>query len=193
MMTVGLSTRTGIIGSVFRKSLRLSGRARLEHTVGQTTTIISTDAARLDRFCHIWVAPIQIAIGNLGYSALVGLGVLVLGFPMQMLLVKVMFTQRKKGVKITDTRVRLSNEVLQGIRLIKHYAWESFYTHQLGALREREIATVRKTAIARAALIALMTFIPVLASILSFITYALSGHALNVAIISSSLQLFNII
>ncbi|KAJ7459489.1 multidrug resistance-associated ABC transporter [Mycena galericulata] len=203
MMTVGLSTRTGIIGSVFRKSLRLSGRARLEHTVGQTTTIISTDAARLDRFCqfghNIWDAPIQIAIGvglvigNLGYSALVGLGVLVLGFPMQMLLVKVMFTQRKKGVKITDTRVRLSNEVLQGIRLIKYYAWESFYAHQLGALREREIATVRKTAIARAALIALVTFIPVLASILSFITYALSGHELNVAIVFSSLQLFNII
>jgi hypothetical protein len=50
METVGLSIRTGIIGSVFRKSLRLSARARLEHTVGQTTTIISTDSVRLDRF-----------------------------------------------------------------------------------------------------------------------------------------------
>ncbi|KAJ7730232.1 multidrug resistance-associated ABC transporter [Mycena maculata] len=203
MMAVGLSVRTGIIGSVFRKSMRLSARARLEHTVGQTTTIISTDATRLDRFSqfghNIWDAPIQIMIGvgllinNLGYSALVGLGVLLLGFPMQMMLVKVMFAQRKKGVKITDTRVRLSNEVLQGIRLIKYYAWESFYTHQIGTLREREIATVRKTAIARAGLIALVTFIPVLASILSFITYALSGHELNVAIIFSSLQFFNII
>ncbi|KAF7373650.1 Oligomycin resistance ATP-dependent permease YOR1 [Mycena sanguinolenta] len=203
METVGLSVRTSIIGSVFRKSLRLSPRARIEHTVGQTTTIISTDSVRLDRFClfghNIWTSPIQIIIGvgllinNLGYSALVGLGVLLLGFPLQMLLVRVMFAQRKKGVKITDTRVRLSNEVLQGIRLIKYYAWESFYTHQIGSLREREIATVRKTAIARAALIALVTLIPVLASVLSFITYALSGHDLNIAIIFSSLQFFNII
>ncbi|KAJ7658502.1 multidrug resistance-associated ABC transporter [Mycena rosella] len=203
MMVTGLSVRTGLIGSVFRKSMRLSARARLEHTVGQTTTIISTDSARLDRFSqfghNIWVSPIQIVIGvglllgNLGYSALVGLGVLLLGFPLQILLVRIMFTQRKKGVKITDTRVRLSNEVLQGIRLIKYYAWESFYTHQIGGLREREIATVRRTAIARAALIALVTLIPVLASILSFITYALSGHQLNVAIIFSSLQFFNII
>jgi len=73
---------------------------------------------------------------------------------------------------------------------------------------------------ARAALVALVTFIPVLASILSFvshgcthlvdfvtgdcshhtgivclvlqITYALSGHDLNIAIIFSSLQLFNV-
>jgi ATP-binding cassette subfamily C (CFTR/MRP) protein 1 len=51
MMTVGLSVRTGAIGSVFRKSMRLSSRARLEHTVGQTTTIISSDATRLESFC----------------------------------------------------------------------------------------------------------------------------------------------
>ncbi|KAJ7746241.1 multidrug resistance-associated ABC transporter [Mycena metata] len=203
MMTVGLSVRTAIIGSVFRKSMRLSARARLEHTAGQTTTIISTDSARLDRFSqfghNMWVAPIQIIIGvglligNLGYSALVGLGVLLFGFPLQTLLVRIMFTQRKKGVKITDTRVRLTNEVLQGIRLIKYYAWEGFYTHQISSLRTREINTVRKTAIARAALIALVTLIPVLASVLSFITYALSGHDLNIAIIFSSLQFFNII
>ncbi|RDB26371.1 Oligomycin resistance ATP-dependent permease YOR1 [Hypsizygus marmoreus] len=201
--TTGLSVRTAIIGNVFRKSLRISGRAKLEHSVGQITTMISTDASRMDRFAafghNLWVSPIQIAIGvglllgNLGYSALVGLGVLILGFPIQLILVKVMFAQRKKGVKITDTRVRLTTEVLQGIRLIKYYAWESFYTSQISKLRAREIATIRKAAIARSALIAIVTFIPILASILSFITYALTGHELDVAIIFSSLQLFNII
>ncbi|KAI0795014.1 multidrug resistance-associated ABC transporter [Abortiporus biennis] len=202
-MTTGMSVRTGVIGSIFRKSLRLSGKARLDHSVGQITTMISTDATRLDRssaFAHnLWVAPIQIAIGiglligNLGYSALVGLGVLLLGFPLQMLLVRTMFGQRKKGVKITDSRVRLTTEVLQGIRLIKFYAWEAFYAHQIGHLRGQEIKTIRKAALARATLIAVVTFIPILASILSFITYALSGHNLNVAIIFSSLQFFNII
>ncbi len=38
-----------VIGAIFRKSLRLSGRARLTHSVGQITTMISTDSARLDR------------------------------------------------------------------------------------------------------------------------------------------------
>lgn len=201
--TTGLLVRTGIIGNIFRKSLRISGRAKLDHSVGQITTMISTDAARLDQFSafghNLWVSPIQIFIGiglllgNLGYSALVGLGVLLLGFPIQLILVKIMFAQRKKGVAITDNRVRLTTEVLQGIRLIKFYAWESFYISQISTLRTREIATIKKSAIARSALIAVVTFIPILASILSFITYALSGHDLNVAIIFSSLQLFNII
>ncbi|KAF9447357.1 multidrug resistance-associated ABC transporter [Macrolepiota fuliginosa MF-IS2] len=201
--TNGLLIRSGIIGSIFRKSLRLSGRARIDHGVGKITTMISADASRLDRFSgfahNLWVAPIQIIIGvglllgNLGYSALVGLGVLLLTFPIQFILVKVMFSQRKKGVKITDTRIRLTTEVLQGIRLIKFYAWEAFYTHQIGDLRTREINTIKKQAIARSVLMAFVTFVPVLAAILSFITYALSGHDLSVATIFSSLQLFNVI
>ncbi|KZT29932.1 multidrug resistance-associated ABC transporter [Neolentinus lepideus HHB14362 ss-1] len=202
-MTVGVLLRTATIGLIFRKSLRLSGRARVEHSVGQITTMISTDTARLDRvgsMAHVlWTSPIQIAIGiglligTLGYSALVGLGVLLLSFPVNAVFIGVMFTQRKKGVKITDKRVRLTNEVLQGIRLIKLYAWEAFYGHQLGALRTAEVQTIRKVAMARALLIASMTFTPILAAILSFITYALSGHTLSVAVIFSSLQLFNII
>ena len=39
-----------IIGTVFRKSLRLSGRGRVDHSVGKITTMISTDSSRLDRF-----------------------------------------------------------------------------------------------------------------------------------------------
>jgi len=53
-----------VIGNVFRKSLRLSGRARLDHGVGQITTMILADSARLDRFAtyghNLWVSPIQV-------------------------------------------------------------------------------------------------------------------------------------
>ncbi|KAF9466008.1 multidrug resistance-associated ABC transporter [Collybia nuda] len=202
-MVTGIYLRTGLVGNIFRKSLRLSGRARLEHSVGQITTMISTDATRLDQLSvflhHLWISPIQIIIGfglligNLGYSALVGLGVMIFGFPIQLILVVILFKQREKGVKITDTRVRLTTEVLQGIRLLKLYAWEAFYTDQIGKLRAGEIATIRKSAIASSGLIASVTFVPILASIMSFITYAFTGHDLNIAIIFSSLQLFNII
>ncbi|KAF9500249.1 multidrug resistance-associated ABC transporter [Pleurotus eryngii] len=202
-MVNGLCVRSALIGNIFQKSLRLSGRARISHSVGQITTMISTDATRLDRFSMyvhaLWVSPIQIILGiglllgNLGYSALVGLGVLILGLPIQTVLVMIMFKQRKKGVKFTDTRLRLTTEVLQGVRLLKVYGWEKFYIHQLELLRKKEIQALKKTAIARAGIIALMSFVPVLAAVLSFITYSLSGHELNIAVIFSSLQLFNVI
>ena len=80
-MTTGVSVRSGVsisfppqiiftrkkkqvIGSIFRKSLRLSARARVEHSVGQIATMISTDASRLDQFSvyahNVWVGPIQV-------------------------------------------------------------------------------------------------------------------------------------
>ncbi|RDX54457.1 multidrug resistance-associated ABC transporter [Lentinus brumalis] len=202
-MTNGLCVRTSVIGAIFRKSLRLSGRARLTHSVGQITTMISTDSARLDRNSYaihnLWVAPIQIALGigllirNLGVSALVGLAVLVFAFPINILLAKVMLKQRKKGVVLTDQRVRSSTEVLSGIRLIKYYAWEQFFGYQVGLVREREVSTIRKLAAARSTLIGFVTVVPVLGTVLSIITYALTGHSLDVAIIFSSVQYFSII
>ena len=37
-------------------------------------------------------------------------------------------------------------KVLSGIRLIKYYAWETFYAHQVNELREREARAIRRFA-----------------------------------------------
>ncbi|KAH9931733.1 multidrug resistance-associated ABC transporter [Epithele typhae] len=181
-MTNGICLRTSVIGAVFRKSLRLSGRARLKHNVGQITTMISTDATRLDHnsqtLHNVWVAPIQIAIGigllirNIGVAGVVGVGVLLLGFPVQVILAAIMFSQRKKGVAITDQRVRATTEVFSGIRLIKYFAWESFYARQVGDLRAQEIRTVRALEISRSGLIGTVSVTPTIATILSIIIRA---------------------
>ncbi|KAM5532134.1 hypothetical protein V8D89_014227 [Ganoderma adspersum] len=202
-MTNGLRMRTSLIGAIFRKSLRLSGRARLEHSVGQITTMISSDTVRLERNIYtihnLWIAPIQIALGigllirNLGVSALVGCAILLMGGPVEFILARVMFAARKKGVVLTDQRVRMTSEVLSGIRLIKYFAWESFYAHSVGTLREREVRTIRRLAAARALLIGSVTIIPIAATVLSIVTYALTKHSLDVAIIFSSVQYFSII
>ncbi|RXW22412.1 hypothetical protein EST38_g3441 [Candolleomyces aberdarensis] len=202
-MTAGQVIRTGVTGAACRKALRISGRARQEHTVGQIITMISTDATQLEMFMtyihQLWIAPIQLIlgfgllIGTLGYSALVGLGVIIFGFPLQIVLVKIMFTQRNKAIKITDKRTQLTNEVLQGIRLVKCYGWETFYLLRIGGLRAEEVKAIRKGVIALSTLICVFHSIPIIAAILSFITYSLTGHDLNVAVIFASVQLFNVI
>jgi ATP-binding cassette, subfamily C (CFTR/MRP), member 1 len=116
--------------------------------------------------------------------------VLIFGFPLQFVLILIIVKQRQKGVKITDKRVRLTTEVLQGIRLIKMYGWEAFYYQQITNFREKEIKTVRKSSyglyfapyfmciitlhiflsFAVAWLVGLFSFLPVLASLLSFVS-----------------------
>ncbi|KAF7343004.1 Oligomycin resistance ATP-dependent permease YOR1 [Mycena venus] len=201
-MRNGLLVRTSIIGSIFRKSLRLSGRARLEHSVGQITTMISSDVEKFDLLSYLahytWIAPLQliIVIGllikTIGVSALVGFGLLIVAAPPQAILVKIMFDQRFKGVKITDARVRLITEVLQGIRLVKFYGWEDFYVERIQEMRTREVKTIRKSAWATSALVAMFTVMPTLAMVLSLITYKLTGHALDIAKIFTAVQLYSI-
>jgi ATP-binding cassette, subfamily C (CFTR/MRP), member 1 len=71
--------------------------------------------------------------------------ILVLSFPIQIILVRVMFLQRRSGVAFTDKRVRLTSEILQGIRLLKAYTWEDFYADAVTQLRKKEIATIRRS------------------------------------------------
>jgi ATP-binding cassette subfamily C (CFTR/MRP) protein 1 len=70
---------------------------------------------------------------------------------------------------------------------------QDFYADKIATLRGRELQAVRKFSMALAVMIAVVTFIPTLASVLSFITYALSGHNLTVATIFTAFQFFNII
>jgi ATP-binding cassette, subfamily C (CFTR/MRP), member 1 len=35
--------------------------------------------------------------------------------------------------------------VLQGIRLLKLYAWETFYAERIGVLRRAEVKTIRRS------------------------------------------------
>ncbi|KAH6879589.1 cadmium ion transporter [Coprinopsis sp. MPI-PUGE-AT-0042] len=168
-----------------------------EHSVGQIITMISTDATNIEQFMSFahttWVSPIQLIlgfgllIGTLGYSALVGLGVMIFAMPVQGILVKIFFDQRQKCAKITDKRTQLTTEVLQGIRMIKFYGWEAFYIEQIGHFRGQEVKTLRKGALAISSLICNLSFHA------HFGHHSFIRHNLNIAVIFASLQLFNVI
>ncbi|EJD37726.1 hypothetical protein AURDEDRAFT_187977 [Auricularia subglabra TFB-10046 SS5] len=199
----GFLLRTSLIPVVFRKALRLSGRARSEHTAGQITTIISADITRLDNasaFIHVmWYSPLLIIVGiallivNIGPSALVGLATLVASIPIQGYFVGKMMNLRRSNVLSTDKRVRLLQEVLQGMRVLVLFNWQTHYMERIMGMRKAELVNIRKLSIMRGLVTATTTFMPILAAILTFITYALTGHDLDAATIFSSLQLFNVI
>ncbi|CAG7855040.1 SubName: Full=Probable ATP-binding cassette transporter protein YOR1 {ECO:0000313/EMBL:CCA75566.1} [Serendipita indica DSM 11827] len=183
-MTVGLLIR---LSARYSASLCDFPDGHAEHSTGKITTMLSTDTTRLDfalGFCHsLWISPLMIIlalgllIGNLGYSALVSVGVLLLGFPAQGIVVKFLFNARKDGIVITDSRVRLLQE-------------ETLYGHKVDILRRDELKSPNYIS-ATFDLISLTSFIPILAAILAFITYSLTGHPLDPAIIFSSLQMLN--
>ncbi|KAN0063624.1 Multidrug resistance protein fer6 [Thecaphora frezii] len=198
----GILLRAALIQAVFERSMNLSSRARSEGgwSVGKLVTLISADATRIDycgQFFHMaWTSAVQVAIcigllvGALGYSALPGFAMLLLLSPAQAAITRRLFTLRKRSMFWTDRRNAAIDEVVGSVRIVKQYAWEAPYAKRIQQLRAKEMAFHRQRLYLRSLNLALAFATPTLATVLSFVTYALSGHRLDAGVLFSSLALF---
>lgn len=73
-----------------------------------------------------------------------------------------MTDQSKRAIHVSDLRIGSITEILQGIRLIKYFAWEEFYGSKVGGIRRPEVKALRK---------------------LSYVFYLLDGFASSWALI----------
>lgn len=168
---------------------------------GRIMNLMSVDTYRIDQasglFHMIWTAPIACLITlvlllvNLTYSALAGFSLLVIGLPVLTQAVKILFRRRKVINKVTDQRVSLTLEILQSVRFVKFFGWESAFLERLRDIRNREVRMIQILLAIRNAINAVSMSLPIFASMLAFITYSLTSHALAPAYVFSSLALFN--
>lgn len=168
---------------------------------GRITTLMSVDADRvyvaMGLFHLLWTAPISVVLTlillliNITYSALSGFALLVLGVPLLALAIRSLIKRRRKINKLTDQRVTLTQEIIQSVRFVKFFGWESSFLERLKSIRKKEISAIQVLLSIRNAILCASMALPIFASMLSFITYSLSNHALDAARIFSSLGLFN--
>ena len=168
---------------------------------GRVVNLMSTDTYRVDQasgmFHLLWTSPVAIMITlvvlciNLSYSALAGFALLVIGLPILTRAIKTLFKRRRGINKITDQRVSLTQEILQAVRFVKFFGWESSFLERIRGIRKREIRGIQVLLAIRNAINAVSMSLPIFASMLSFVTYSLSKHDLDPAPIFSSLALFN--
>ncbi|KAL8730032.1 MAG: hypothetical protein Q9166_004356 [cf. Caloplaca sp. 2 TL-2023] len=168
---------------------------------GKIVNLMSVDTYRIDQasgmFHMVWTSPIAILITlvvllvNLSYSALAGFALLVIGIPVLTKAIKILFVRRRAINEITDQRVSLTQEVLQSVRFVKYFGWETSFLERIKQIRKREIRSIQFLLAIRNAINAVSMSLPIFASMLSFITYSLSQHPLDPAPIFSSLALFN--
>jgi ABC-type multidrug transport system fused ATPase/permease subunit len=168
---------------------------------GRVVNLMSVDASRIDQasgMFHLgWTAPVTclitlvLLIINLTYSALAGFALLVIGLPLLTRAVKSLFVRRRAINKVTDQRVSLTQEILQAVRFVKYFGWESAFLNRLEQIRNREVRAIQILLAIRNAINAVSMSLPIFASMLAFITYSLTNHALNPAYVFSSLALFN--
>lgn len=120
---------------------------------GRVVNLMSTDTYRVDQACGqfhiIWTAPLAMVLTlillliNLTYSALAGFGLLIVGTPLLTKAIKSLFVRRRAINKVTDQRVSLTQEILQAVRFVKYFGWESSFLGRLRTIRKVEIRSLQ--------------------------------------------------
>ncbi|CCU77293.1 ABC transporter/ABC Transporter [Blumeria hordei DH14] len=181
----------------------VKGRTNETHAWGngKVMNLMSVDSYRVDQasvlFHLIWTAPIACILTlvflviNIGYSAVAGFSLLIIGLPVMTEVVKCLLARRKRINRITDQRISLTQEILQAVRFVKLFSWECAFLNQLQRIRNREVHAIQTLLSIRNALNTTSMSLPIFASMLAFITYSLTNHNLEPAKVFSSLALFN--
>lgn len=201
-MRTGMRVRSGLQGILYDKSLRLSPTARASASLGEIVNLMQLDSQRIGdfvQFSHVfWSAPIQIIItvGLLYHfievSAIIGLVFTLLTLPVQGALFSKQIALRKSTLGITDKRVKLMNEILQGIKAVKFYAWEKPFSAAVKKLRLEELSKLYKVAWVKAAILTILMTLPALIGVITFTFYtSVFNKPLNPEGISTGIALLN--
>ncbi|XP_072298433.1 multidrug resistance-associated protein 1 [Eucyclogobius newberryi] len=201
----GMRVRTAIIGAVYRKALVISNAARRSSTVGEIVNLMSVDAQRfMDLIAYInmlWSAPLQVVLAlyflwqTLGPSVLAGVAVMVLMVPVNAFIAMKTKTYQVAQMKSKDNRIKLMNEMLNGIRVLKLYAWELAFQDKVSEIRQSELRVLKKAAYLGAMSTFTWVCAPFLVALSTFCVYVLSDelNVLDAQKAFVSLALFNIL
>ncbi|KAJ2368208.1 hypothetical protein H4S01_001716, partial [Coemansia sp. RSA 2610] len=95
---------------------------------------------------EIYTMPIEFCIGSwylynlLGVSALIGLGITIIYYPLTKLMVKYLIKYQRRLMKLDDERVTMITEVFYGIRAVKLFGWQSRFVAKVRAKRDEELS-----------------------------------------------------
>jgi ABC-type multidrug transport system fused ATPase/permease subunit len=130
----------------------------------------------------------------LGNAALIGLVVMILCLPITGILTNKMASNYTALTSAKDRRNELVNELLQGIRMVKFFAWEGNWKEKVYEARRHEIKQLINTIIVDVLVHIVFLTVPVLVTASTFIWYTkVAGNELTASVAFVSITLFEML
>ncbi|EFA03656.1 probable multidrug resistance-associated protein lethal(2)03659 [Tribolium castaneum] len=174
---------------IYRKALTLNKNALMKSTVGQMVNLMSSDVSKFSYIClHVHqmiLAPIQTVIvlyllfSTVNTAAMVGVGLLIVFIPIQFYMGKLTSFYRRRTAQKTDNRIRLMNEIICGIKIIKMFTWEKPFSKLVEMARRLELHEIKANSYLRTVYRSVNACLIPLSIFLCVLTYVLSGNTLQ--------------
>ncbi|PIO52341.1 ABC transporter, ATP-binding protein, partial [Teladorsagia circumcincta] len=172
MFRLGMNIRSVLTSAVYSKvsslviqvrnyAMNLSNNARKNRTTGEIVNLMSVDIQRLQDMTTFvmlfWSAPLQVILSIvflwriLGVAVIAGLVILVAMVPINSYISVKMRNCQVQQMKYKDERLKMMSEVLNGIKVLKLYAWEKSMENAILNIRVKELNVLRRLAFLNAA------------------------------------------
>ena len=204
MFVIGVKVRTTLISALYKKSLKISAAAKKDSSMGEVVNLMSVDVQRfMDLLPYVnilWSAILQIGLctffiyEELGWPAFVGVAILFLSMPLNGVLATLMRKLTLKQMKFKDARIKLMNEILGGMKVLKLYAWEPSFIGQVLGIRNNEVKVMKTAAYYKAFMSFFWTTAPFMVGLGAFTSYIFKdgGQILTAQQAFTTIQYLNI-
>uniref|UniRef100_A0AAF5CVD0 Uncharacterized protein n=1 Tax=Strongyloides stercoralis TaxID=6248 RepID=A0AAF5CVD0_STRER len=205
MFRLGTKIQTTLTSAVYKKTLKLSNVARKDKTVGEIVNIMAIDIERFQMITsqiqQFWSSPFQIILAltflfnTLGYAALAGAAVMFAFVPINYFSSVFIRRHQMEQMKHKDERVKMCNEVLNGMKVVKLYAWEIPMSTIIEEIRKKELSCIKKASVIKSCIDTFNQSSAFFVALFTFTTYTLTdpnSHYLTPQVAFVSLTLFNL-
>ena len=201
----GMRVKSSLTALIYAKALRLSSEGRSSKTTGDIVNHMAVDQQRLSDLTQFGTqllsAPFQITLCMVslyqlvGPSMFAGVGVMILMIPLNGVIARMMKKLQITQMKNKDSRTRLMTEILNNIKSIKLYAWNTAFMNKLSHIRnDLELNTLRKIGATQSIANFTWQSTPFLVSCSTFTVFVLtSDRPLTTEIVFPALTLFNLL
>lgn len=181
---MGLQVKGILSSAIYRKSLKISFASHTNATTtGELINYMSVDTFRcfnsMNNLHLLWEGPLVFGISlfilytRLGVAAFSTLAVVLLCVPLNAYATKKLYNCQSAQMKEKDTRIRIMNELLNGIKILKLYAWEKCFLRNVEEVRKKEIKQLKLVAMFSSLSYMIWTMFPFLITFVCFSTYVL--------------------
>ena len=200
VVKAGMKVRSGLVTTIYKHALKMTHAAKQTRSIGEIVNHMATDTEKIQNqtmtLHNLWSSPFRLIIGltllilEVGYAGLVGFALIILAMPLQIYIVKKFAEKYGEVMKTADERIKMLNEILGGMRVLKYYTWEVPFNQAVKTVRGHELDSLLSMQYYRAGQLFLIDFNPLLLALGTFGTFALVEGDITASQAFTSLALF---
>ena len=185
----GIQARISLLGVIYNKAVNLHLRSMSKASTGSIVSLASQDVEIL-QLCGMFIhytylglieaaAVLYFGINLVGLSFLAGFIAIILLVPLQYLFSRMMGRNRKQTAAYTDERMKIVNQALVGVRVMKMNGWEWAFNSLIQEVRAKELGSLMRTNYLKAVNEAIFFSAPTVVSCIVWVTFVRSGGLLT--------------